>query len=120
MFGAAAVSGPGVAAQTLTDLRLPGVGSVASLAGGEVYPPGATTDTSWAVARLAKAKLLNALQLEQKRRSFHIHSLDVDTAALRSVSLAAKIRISQERQFKESLKNEMSYLERVIAGVEDY
>lgn len=120
MFGAAAVSGPGAAAKTLADLQVPGVGAVAALAGTGGYPGPASTDNSWAVARLAKAKLMTALHLEQKRRTFHIHSLDVDTAALRSVSLAAKIRISQEKQFKESLKNEMNMLERIIAGVEDY
>lgn len=120
LLGAATVSGPKAAAKGLNELYLGRVGALGALADGEVYPTPVRESTTWAVEKLAKKALISAAQREQKRRAWRIHDLDANTASLVSVSLGTKIRMSTKLQFEKAEENETNYLNRVIAGIEDW
>ena len=95
------------------------VGAVSALANAGMPEAPVTGDTGWAVTRLAKLKALSALQLGEQKNRFNIHALDTDTAALRSMSLANKVRRSTTIQFNAHHRDRMTRLERIILGVED-
>lgn len=127
-MGGAAVAGPSMAKQAVTaSLSDLGVGlsnpfgpSVPPSGGYEVAQSGG--EVEYATRRLGIFRRLVGSRewLARRKREFQPYALDPDLARYRSFSLAAKIHIQRERDFKRWLDREANWLERRIAGEEDY
>lgn len=118
-LGGAAVAGPSMvkqaAAASMADLSLVNMGLAAAPIGNGVPLPGGGS-TDWAAGSLAKLVGRSAAEHMRRRKTVHVQGLHPDIAALRSTSLAFKVRKQQERDYWLGLENERSWLERVIAG----
>lgn len=122
LFGGAAVAGPQVAAKMtadITSLDVPGVSLLGT--GEEVHfdGPSPGSSVSWAMKRKAKRALFSALDWDDRRVKHSIHRLDANTAALVSVSMHSKLRISRDKQWKIFEEQEDRWLENLIANSED-
>jgi len=126
-FGAAAAVGPSTAAKMTSDLAsldLTRVGLADALTQvedgylftGEESPKGRI---EWALKKLAKRKLMSAVELDRQRRDFDVHRLDPNIASLRSMSVVSKMRVTRDQLWKKSHEKEYEWLLRLAAG-EDY
>lgn len=117
LLGGAAAAGPSAvksaSAMTMTDLSLEGVASAAS----QVQEVSGLGNAGWAKRSLVK--WANPDWKERRKREWHVRELDPNTAALRSVALSSKIRITKQMQFLEHERSQKSYLERMLSGEED-
>jgi len=125
-LGGVAVAGPqaakSAAEMTMADLNLPGIGLLGGSGGyGALASAGDSSVRSynhvdWAKSSLKMLTGLKTPEIERKKLEYHVHQLDPNIAALRSVALVSKIRVSRDAQFAQSQHRERSYLEGIIAG----
>lgn len=117
IVGGALASGPkAIANLTKSSLDL---ADVMPIGLGSYSDPSQLIDGSWAKRSLNQLKNLNPWVQAHQRRTFHISAIDPNTAALRSVSLSQKLRITHRVQYDAWRKNHQTYLEGVIAGFFD-
>ena len=71
----------------------------------------------WVREALKKLIGKSAAQKEYERRQIQVHQFDPNVAALRSVSVTAKVRMSRDRLYERSLELERMRLEHLIGGL---
>jgi len=128
------LSGPKVVAEKVAEQA--GLGTIGAFgAGGDVFGgliPGAESDewgaksagdvSSYVAGQRKKLLNLQALQFlkpdwfEEKRRSraSEVYALDMDLAAMHSMSMAAKVAIQKERNYQRALLDDEKYINRRI------
>jgi hypothetical protein len=122
-LGGAAVAGPSMAKQavtaTLSDMSLSGVTSGAANAMGLVSAgyaaPGASA-ADYARGELAKWIGRTAAQHAFHMKQTHVHQLDPDILAWRSIALHEKIRVQREREYWRQFNGQKSWFEAQISG----
>ncbi len=120
-LGGAAASGPSVAKaaaeMTVADLAL-GPAFDGGMPGGVganlSYP---TPDREWASEQLKRLLGKTAVQIAKEKRDYHVSFIDTNTAALRSMSLGAKLRMTREAQYERQVHREQEQWEGVISGL---
>ena len=117
LLAGAVAAGPKVAAETakqagvaLQPFSADGANPVESLVS-HPSPMG----SSWAAQRLARVNLLKLLRpgfVDKKARmsARHVNRLDLDLAAMQSMSLAAKITAQRERNYQRALGAEEEWI----------
>lgn len=120
-LGGAAVAGPqaakSAAQMTMVDLQIPHLGDgvpshgLFSSKAASSYDP-----KEWARDALNKLTGRSAMEAAKRRREYQIYALDANVAALRSMTLVNKMRLSKEVQFARSERDYRSHLEGIIAG----
>lgn len=113
----APIAGPAVVkeavASTMADLSLSGVAT--GIASNGMMPQ--SPDDNWAQKELTKYLGKTAAHLALEKKQFQFNGIEPDVAALRSVSLTSKVRLSRDIAFERSQEQHKSWLEGRIAGL---
>lgn len=128
LIGGAAVAGPGMAKQaiasSLGDLSLAGVtsgaGNMLNAAGSSIgggYPVPGVSPADYAREQLGKWLGRTAAQHAFHMKQMHVHQLDPDILAWRSIALHEKMRIQRVREYWRQFDGQKSWLEAQIAGL---
>lgn len=116
-LGLGAAAGPiaakSAAQMTLGDLGLDGVSQVVGYAS---EPGKAGSSAASAASTLARMAMMSDAARRQQKRAHYLQGLEPDIAALRSVNLRTKIRMSRDIQFERYVREQRGYLEGIIAG----
>lgn len=121
LLGGAVAAGPAGVADAVTPqaLKLRHLGIAGTLARVDEASPSDAGRADWAKQRLKKLLGWGSEAREMRRRRYWLEGLEPDVAALRSVALSQKVRISRRIAFERDEAQQKTYLEGVIAGLWD-
>lgn len=125
LLGGAAVAGPGMAKQAISDLSIGNVlkeagiaqGGVFSTLGDTVAGASAAAEGDWLQRELAKVLGLTAAQHAKEMREMSVVALDPDIASYRAVALHRKISLQRERDYWRRINERRGWLEERIASL---
>lgn len=114
LLGGAVAAGP----QSLGDLSLERMGITTQLATRSMEEPVGSNagQQRWAKDRLKEIMGWPDKAVSLRKKTSYLHGLDPDVAALRSVSLTNKVRMSRELQFQRDLEAEKARLFGIVEG----
>ncbi len=119
LLGGAAAAGPSNVANAVTPqaLKLRHLGIAGTLARVDEAEPSDAGRVEHAKQRLKQLIGWGSEARAMRRRRYWLDGLEPDVAALRSVALSQKVRISRRIAFERDEATQQSYLEGVIAGL---